>query len=811
MAMQTIRNILQVFLASPSDLSEERRIAKQVVQEVNGIISRTMGWEVELLGWEDTLPGSARPQELINNDVEQCQLFVGLLWRRWGQETGIYSSGFQEEYEYARSRRGKTKLPEIWLFFKKVDSDLVVDPGEQLQKVLTFRKNLELSKELFFKEFDDSQGWEKLLRDHLLRHVIQLANAPQVSIETPMGASTMIPSPVPDSLICDFSEKPGSSALLPTQIGPIIEQISQTLSKGNIDLSQGDHMNEFDVSRIHLFTSARMSELIPNTLLQSQEINLLYRYKEDLELTESEERFIFRSLLSDSIGILPGWFWFQEAGKSRIIPRLFHHAVDDRAEEIREAALGLLTMTKISPPSDWDAGLRARILKKMVEDISPQVRKAGFSYIATIGNLQDLPLVNTNIDEMEDTVRSEADRARFLILSRFSPEEAISNLLVSSHSPSEEIIKELDQNSQRINTELLLEAINHPSPSVRAFAAKVLLRRRELTDDLVPKLKNDSSITIREIGYRELIKRGLFPDPKEVRNALKKNEGSAGFLSFGNTVDEEALLLTLYRSHTKEQLQTEVDWLSFDGPIAYRALALDYFHEMADIIRDDLNNNFQRIKGALIERLKYVEAAEEMLAGIEKFDEMIKMRFTEAALGSLAIHGNPNDIHAARRCLLNTWAQVQLPAIQVVAKFGDESDVGILLEIAGKNYGEIAELAAKAAVRLSSGNRDAAIKLIESQKNDLIITGLKSIRGEDPNTQLNILEPILESSDTNKRRKVLAHLVKILSDEQLGDLLARYLERDYYYFQVVCWLDRVLYSPEPLREMFMKSLESEIN
>ena len=135
------RNILTVFLASPGDLQEERNITRLSVERVNKILSRRVRWQIELLGWEDTLPGYSRPQALINKDVDSCDLFLGILWRRWGQDTGKYSSGFEEEFIRARERRRKTGKPEIWLFFKTIDEESVKDPGDQLKKVLRFKKN----------------------------------------------------------------------------------------------------------------------------------------------------------------------------------------------------------------------------------------------------------------------------------------------------------------------------------------------------------------------------------------------------------------------------------------------------------------------------------------------------------------------------------------------------------------------------------------------------------------------------------------------------------------------------------------------
>lgn len=99
------RRVLAVFLASPTDVAEEREIAAGVVDAFNKQLGPYLGWNIELRRWEDLKPGYGRPQGIINSDVDSCNLFIGLLWERWGQPTGAYSSGFYEEFERALARR----------------------------------------------------------------------------------------------------------------------------------------------------------------------------------------------------------------------------------------------------------------------------------------------------------------------------------------------------------------------------------------------------------------------------------------------------------------------------------------------------------------------------------------------------------------------------------------------------------------------------------------------------------------------------------------------------------------------------------
>lgn len=151
---------LRIFIASPGDLNMERNIFVDVLLEVNTIKAHSLGYHLEPVGWEETLPGVGRPQSLINKDLITCDLFVLLLWERWGTESGKYSSGTEEEYYLALEHNEKYNKPEIWLFFKNTISEV----NEDINKITTFRKKIEEEKKLFYKSFSESMDWGNLFR-----------------------------------------------------------------------------------------------------------------------------------------------------------------------------------------------------------------------------------------------------------------------------------------------------------------------------------------------------------------------------------------------------------------------------------------------------------------------------------------------------------------------------------------------------------------------------------------------------------------------------------------------------------------------
>ncbi|MCH7512928.1 MAG: hypothetical protein IH947_03140 [Bacteroidetes bacterium] len=61
------------WLNDPGD-PKMRKLAVRVIEEVNEIKAKGKGVLLEAVGWEDSLPGWGRPQELINKDLKSCQL-----------------------------------------------------------------------------------------------------------------------------------------------------------------------------------------------------------------------------------------------------------------------------------------------------------------------------------------------------------------------------------------------------------------------------------------------------------------------------------------------------------------------------------------------------------------------------------------------------------------------------------------------------------------------------------------------------------------------------------------------------------------
>ena len=95
-------NVYRVMIASPSDVPNERKIAREVINEWNTLHSSHRNIVLLSLLWEyNTVPASGqRAQGIINDQLlKHADLLVGIFWKRIGSNTGKAISGTVEELE----------------------------------------------------------------------------------------------------------------------------------------------------------------------------------------------------------------------------------------------------------------------------------------------------------------------------------------------------------------------------------------------------------------------------------------------------------------------------------------------------------------------------------------------------------------------------------------------------------------------------------------------------------------------------------------------------------------------------------------
>jgi len=192
---------IRVFVASPGDVGQEREGLKAVVDELNTTIAPYKGLSLELVKWEThATPSMGRAQGIINSQLGQYDIFIGIMWKRFGTPTGRAESGTHEEFQLAYEQWESTKSIRILFYFCQAPfMPRTVDEIAQLQKVVEFREflaNIGLTW-----EYSNSAEFPNIVRPHLARIILDTPSIAKEStaIETslPETAKTQSISPEP--------------------------------------------------------------------------------------------------------------------------------------------------------------------------------------------------------------------------------------------------------------------------------------------------------------------------------------------------------------------------------------------------------------------------------------------------------------------------------------------------------------------------------------------------------------------------------------------------------------------------------------
>ncbi|MEK6300382.1 MAG: TIR domain-containing protein [Acidobacteriota bacterium] len=168
--------LLKIFVASPGDVSAERDIVSFVVDELRRTIGNIRKVELETVRWEThSWPDvGSDAQDVINSQIGEYDVLVGVMWKRFGTPTKRSKSGTEEEFERAYQLFKDFGRPKIMFYFRTTPF-YSTDREElsQFRKVIAFRKKLEKLGVLFW-QYDQPLTFERDVREHLMRRVLEL-------------------------------------------------------------------------------------------------------------------------------------------------------------------------------------------------------------------------------------------------------------------------------------------------------------------------------------------------------------------------------------------------------------------------------------------------------------------------------------------------------------------------------------------------------------------------------------------------------------------------------------------------------------
>jgi hypothetical protein len=165
---------IRIFVASPGDVSEERQIVTDVASEINRTDGKDKKYLLTVLKWEDdTYPALGDPQTSITKQIGEYEVFVGLMWQRYGTATKSADSGTQEEFDNAyRAWQANPARPVMFYFRQQPGSGpkgFSAQQLKQLAEVAEFKERVE--KVGYVREYQDPPAFREKLAVELRRAI----------------------------------------------------------------------------------------------------------------------------------------------------------------------------------------------------------------------------------------------------------------------------------------------------------------------------------------------------------------------------------------------------------------------------------------------------------------------------------------------------------------------------------------------------------------------------------------------------------------------------------------------------------------
>lgn len=157
---------IKLFMASPSDLKEERKLFFEVVASINRSTAHSRNFHLEPIIWEShAYPEAENPQKIINQLFEEAEFLVVAFWNKFGASTKNFPSGTMEEFTIAYKKRKATGKPSIKVYFRRPNAPETSTDIEELNKIIKFKESI---KDIaLYKEYKSPNEFKSLLQEHI--------------------------------------------------------------------------------------------------------------------------------------------------------------------------------------------------------------------------------------------------------------------------------------------------------------------------------------------------------------------------------------------------------------------------------------------------------------------------------------------------------------------------------------------------------------------------------------------------------------------------------------------------------------------
>lgn len=714
---------------------------------------------------------AGRPQEQINPWVDNCDVLVAVIHRRWGASSGEGEhTGFSEEFFRGVERYERTGQPVISLHFKAVDAESEADPGAQLEQVLAFRQRIETEHVALYKRFESLDEFRLSVTQLLLEQMHSKSHSIRVAIGEPEGSA----SSGEDG--ANRSER--ALAVRGTGISDVLQAFADVIR-------DPEHKSVLDLDRLLLFaTSVSRDDELPGTHL----MNRIYQRRDNLKLSDWERYAGFLAYVSDHgrassrtdrttpFALISGRRWLEE----KLVERV-KSLVSLDVGHVRRGYLRLLAAHKLRPNQLWNV---ERETSQETFEMWRALSDAGLeteivSYWAAMGSDEDAPFASQ---------LAASDQQALAKLGK-----ALQPLF--DHELEADALVDLDPKlllDQRVIARLGGEPMNRISDATLRDLA-----RRTYLDDRI-RIAAFREIAVRDIWSTDLVDVLLAEDPASILDQSWKDE-------------MRSLLFQSSRAETVSFLVVEVKKRAESSPLLFARMAAQNSalrDELVKILPNYLNKPgdaavhftlYASDPGYRADAMRMIDGTFEptnsLILGLlengaeDSIIEFVRERDITTALTYLARSQKimPKSAVNLLRAKTSEPGTFRYDLMNVLEGIAEDQDIPLLLDKTKyrwrENPQQLAELLKRAKLtRLRT--------LLDDDESMFALTALRELQRRDRVPAQRKLRSLLRHSDESVRIAALDALAPKITD--LTKFIDNYVHAEStYYYNVVCELDRL--------------------
>jgi hypothetical protein len=794
--VETLIKVVKIFIGSPGGLEDERHTAKRVVEEINQSHSEHWQCQFKLVGWEATIPGYSRAQSLINQDLDKCDYFAGVIWNHWGSNPadsdGKYTSGFHEEYERAVERIETGQMKDIVLFFKDIPDVQLKDLGPSVTKVVEFRDKCIEQRKPLFKTFKDAIEFERQFR------IVMEDFGWRESQKSNTASNDSDPiQPVKRN-----EKKPK----VQNSSGGLVEESS---AKFITDLlqrpSNSDFPSAYEVARLRLIAAIPSRSGNDELHLGNHDANLLFLKRNDFDFSDQE----CCALLDSGVAgfnhqNVPLWHWIKRLSSSDGIRQIELLSVCGNSQQKGNAIRILQSAGRSVPTFDHPFDRQKIIGIWLSDESTPQEFEAAVDFLSTNGNAEDLVVLRELLAKLPSHRRNSAAIAIVSILVTLSLADAFEKLIeFNPDRLPHSVGTKLFDKPEAIPTETLQRCLILKSDIGRRCAARILHSRNAMDAVTAESLLTDNDPEVRLTAVENLLQLGRDLSDNTIKKVLQADE-TKGLLAAALESIPDDRYYDEYRRRclsklSYDELQQKVDKSSVFDHLEISTLNRRFTKKNISKIRtylaDAYKNFFESKLGHFIS-LYGPDAT--IIADIKHIEEFLRQRLTNDTLDALCTLGDRVDLAIIREALDKDQTYFSQPALHYLGKFGDWQDKDRILSFRRRHsksrsllhfrlYEETKEIAAA----LYSIGKHRLADLLRLDADVVVKQALiAQLRHKDiQNLTDDILVAELNNEDDQVRKILSLKCVQSLSQSRIRKLLDNYLSRDEHYYNSVHWLD----------------------